>query len=73
MKYGDKPITDNAYMWRGDTPRKFSSITKMIAQAADSRVYGGIHYRFTQKITLKMTEELGDKIANLPLSSKGND
>ncbi|HSB91801.1 MAG TPA: vanadium-dependent haloperoxidase [Flavitalea sp.] len=73
MKYGDKPITDNAYNWRGDGPKKFSSITKMVAETADSRVYGGIHYRFTQKVTLKMTEELGDKIAQLPLVSKGHD
>jgi hypothetical protein len=73
LKYGDKPITDNAYMWRGDAPKKFPSITKMIAEAADSRVYGGIHYRFTQKITLKLSEELGTKVANLPLISKGND
>ena len=72
-KYGDKPITDNAYNWRGDKAKKFPSITKMVAESADSRVFGGIHYRFTQNITLKMAEGLGKKIAELPLVSKGND
>ncbi|QMU27521.1 vanadium-dependent haloperoxidase [Adhaeribacter radiodurans] len=64
---GDIPITDNAYFWRGDAPRHYASITEMNEEAAISRVYAGIHYRFTQNITIEMSKEIGNKIADIQL------
>ncbi len=69
-EFGDIPVTDNAYAWRGDAPRHYSSISELVEEAADSRVYGGIHYHFTQDITLEMGKELGDMIADIDLTPK---
>jgi hypothetical protein len=38
-------------------------------EAALSRVYAGIHYRFTQEVSIKMGIELGNKIADIRLIS----
>jgi len=64
---GDMPFSDDAYAWRGDAPRSYASLTALITEAARSRVYGGLHYQFTQDITVAMTKELGDKIADLQI------
>jgi hypothetical protein len=69
-EFGDIPITDNAYAWRGSAPRQYPSITKMAEEAAFSRLYAGIHYRFTQVITLEIGRELGNNIANINLTPK---
>jgi hypothetical protein len=67
-EFGDVPVTDNTYDWRGTPARHYASLTKLVEEAAVSRVYGGIHYRFTQNATLVIGKELGNKIADIKLS-----
>ena len=64
---GDIPVTDNAYDWRGLAPRQYASLTQLIEEAAVSRVYGGLHYQFTQDVSLEVGRELGNKIADINL------
>ena len=66
-EFGDIPVTDNAYDWRGLAPRHYASLTALIEEAAISRLYGGIHYRFTQNVTLTVGREIGNKIADINL------
>ncbi|MEO6001164.1 MAG: vanadium-dependent haloperoxidase [Chitinophagaceae bacterium] len=67
-EFGDIPVTDNAYGWRGSAPRQYSSLSQLIQEVADSRIYAGIHYRFTQNATVKLGKELGNIIADINLS-----
>ena len=69
-QYGDIAVTDNAYVWRGEAPRHFSSLTKLVEEAGDSRIYAGIHYRFTQEITIKFARDLGNTIYDINLTKK---
>lgn len=71
-EFGDIPVSDNGYGWRGSSPRNYASLSALAEEAAISRVYAGIHYRFTQNITLDMGKELGNKIADIKLSSGGH-
>jgi hypothetical protein len=57
---GDIPVTDNAYGWRGDLARQYSSISQLSLEAALSRVYGGLHYRFTEMVSIDMAIELAN-------------
>lgn len=66
---GDIPVTDDTYKWRGLPDRRYTSISKMAEEAALSRVYAGIHYKFTQYVTLEMGKQLGNTIANLDLKT----
>lgn len=68
-EFGDIQVSDNAYDWRGSATRHYASLSKYAAEAAVSRVYGGIHYRFTQNATLVIGRELGNKIADIRLST----
>jgi hypothetical protein len=61
-EFGDIPIADNTYGWRGDQPRQFNSISELRLEAAISRVYAGIHYRFTQLLSIDMGIELANEI-----------
>jgi hypothetical protein len=61
-EFGDIPVTDNTYGWRGDQPRQYNSISEMRKEASDSRVYAGIHYRFTQDASIEIAIELGNQI-----------
>jgi hypothetical protein len=69
-EFGDIPVTDNTYDWRGDAPRQYASITDLDKEVARSRVYGGIHYQFTMDITRQIGKELGNKIADIDLTPK---
>ena len=60
--FGDIPFTDDTYAWRGLPARHFSSLSALLEEAALSRLYGGIHYRFTQMVSIKMGIELGNEI-----------
>jgi hypothetical protein len=64
-EFGDIPVRDDAYAWRGLPARQFSSLSDLLAEAAVSRVYAGIHYQFTQDISIEMGKKLGDEIAEL--------
>ncbi|CAN5883120.1 vanadium-dependent haloperoxidase [soil metagenome] len=67
---GDIPVTDKAYAWRGDEPRQYASISKLDQEVAMSRVYAGIHYKFTMDNTRELGRELGNYIANIDLTPK---
>ncbi len=64
---GDIRVSDNTYAWRGSAPRNYASISKLLEEAAVSRIYGGLHYRFTQNISVDFGEDLGNKIADINL------
>ncbi len=66
-EYGDIPITDITYVWRGSGTREYASITELVNEAGFSRVLGGIHYQFTQDITTKLMKKLGNEIADINL------
>jgi hypothetical protein len=68
-EFGDIPVTDDSYTWRGAAPRQFSSLSKMVEEAGQSRVYGGIHYSFTQIATIEKGKEIGNLIADINLIS----
>jgi hypothetical protein len=61
-EFGDIAVTDNTYGWRGLPARQFSSLSKLRAEAAVSRVYAGIHYRFTQDASIDIGIDLGNQI-----------
>ncbi|OQP39810.1 hypothetical protein A4H97_16445 [Niastella yeongjuensis] len=66
--YGDIPVNDNAYNWRGLPARKFTSLSALLNEAAVSRIYGGLHYRFTQEISIRFGKDLGNEISNIRLT-----
>jgi hypothetical protein len=66
-EFGDVPVTDDTYAWRGVAPRKFSALSQMLAEAAESRIYAGIHYRFTQAVSIDMNSQLGNEIADMQI------
>jgi hypothetical protein len=68
-EYGDIDVTDNTYDWRGLPARHFTSLSNLLDEAAVSRVYAGIHYRFTQDVSIKVGKLLGDEIADIRLLS----
>jgi hypothetical protein len=61
-EFGDIPVRDDAYTWRGLPARQYNSLSALRREVAYSRIYAGIHYRFTQDISIAMGIELGDKI-----------
>lgn len=61
-EFGDIPVTDDTYGWRGLPARQYSSLSQLRLEAATSRVYAGIHYRFTQLVSIDMGIELGNHI-----------
>jgi len=65
--YGDIPISDNTYAFRGSAAREYASITELVNEAGLSRIYAGIHYRFTQEITVDIMKKLGNEIADINL------
>ena len=67
-RFGDIPVSDNTYIWNGSAPRQYSSVSKMAQEASISRLYAGIHYRFTQDLTVEIGNKFGDEIANLDLT-----
>jgi hypothetical protein len=69
-EFGDVPVTDDIYRFRGLPARTFPSITALVKEASDSRIYAGIHYRFTQDATIVFASELGNRVADIELISK---
>jgi len=65
--YGDIPVSDNTYAFRGSAAREYASITDLVNEAGLSRIYAGIHYRFTQEITVDLMKKLGNEIADINL------
>lgn len=67
-EFGDIPVNDDTYAWRNLPVRKFNSLSQLRTEAAVSRVYAGIHYQFTQDVSIEMGKALGDQIAALQLT-----
>jgi hypothetical protein len=61
-EFGDIPVTDNTYGWRGLPARQYSSLSQLRLEAAFSRIYAGIHYRFTQLTSIDMGIDLANEI-----------
>ncbi|MGZ8535652.1 MAG: vanadium-dependent haloperoxidase [Flavitalea sp.] len=70
-EFGDIPVVDNAYGWRGLPARHFSSLSQMRKEASDSRIYAGIHYRFTQDASIGIGIELGNQIDKIQVVGQG--
>ena len=68
-EFGDIPVIDNTYAWRGSGLRQYASISNLLKEVAYSRVLAGIHYQFTQDISVEMSQKLGNEIANIQLIS----
>jgi hypothetical protein len=66
-EFGDIPVIDDVYAWRGLGARKFNSLSQMIKEGALSRVYAGLHYQFTQDVSIEVMKGLGNEIANIQL------
>jgi hypothetical protein len=64
-EFGDIPVTDDLYSWRGLPVRQYSSLSQLLREAADSRIYAGIHYRFAQDVSVEMGIQLGNEIAKI--------
>jgi hypothetical protein len=62
-------FTDNTHDDRGLAPRSFTSFRQAAEEAAASRLYGGIHYRFGNENGLAAGGCLGNAAAQLPLRS----
>lgn len=67
-EFGDIPVSDDANAWKGMAPRHYPSLSAYAKEAAESRIYAGIHYRFTQDLSLVIGEELGNMIADIEVS-----
>ncbi len=63
--FGNIPATDDVYAWRAVPARHFNSLSQLLAEAAVSRVYAGIHYRFTQDASILINIALGNEIARV--------
>lgn len=69
-EFGDIPVTDNAYAWRGSAARPYASLSQLMEEQSTSRVYAGIHYPSTQAVSVQMGRALGNTIADLKLRLK---
>lgn len=61
-EFGDVPVTDDVYTWRGLAAREYSTLSELRQEASISRLYGGLHYLFTQDVSVQVGIELGDEI-----------
>lgn len=62
--FGDVPFTDHTHDLINLPPRSFNSFDEVADEAAFSRLYGGIHYRFDAENGLDGGRELGRYIIN---------
>ena len=59
---GDIPFNDTTHVARTDingNPRTFSSLSEMAREAANSRIYGGIHYKEAVELGMYQGERIG--------------
>ncbi len=56
------PITLHIYDYLGYAPRHYNTFTDMGADMADSRIYGGLHYRETQEKSLVQGKKVAQNI-----------
>jgi len=66
--FGATAFTDHTHDARGMAPRSFSSFADFAAEAAISRLYGGIHYRSAIELGLQQGRCIGGVAAALELA-----
>lgn len=64
-------FTDNSHAVRGFKPRSFESFFEFADEAANSRLYGGIHYRNSNEQGLKNGKRIGKNVCELKFKTKG--
>ncbi len=64
---GDIPVNDDTYAFRGLGARHYNSLTELLEEASVSRIYGGLHYRFTQNVSIETGKALGNEIADIQI------
>lgn len=62
--FGDMHITDYTHQELGYLPRSFDSFSEVALEAAYSRLYGGIHYKFDSNYGIQAGHILGRYILN---------
>ena len=65
---GPVAFTDHTHDGRGLAPRSFASFDEAAAEAANSRLYGGIHYRRAIEEGLRQGALVGDAVNRLRLT-----
>jgi hypothetical protein len=60
--FGGGPFVDDTKLRRGFAARSFANFTAMAEEAAASRLYGGIHFRFDNDDGLAVGDCVGNKI-----------
>ncbi len=61
----DYQLTDHTYDYAGMKPRTYYSFRAMAKEAGDSKIFGGIHYRFSVEAGLQEGNSVADNILNL--------
>ena len=64
-------FTDKSHVARGFKPRSFDSFYEFADEAANSRLYGGIHYRNSNEQGLKNGKRIGKNVCELQFKVKG--
>jgi hypothetical protein len=67
VQFGVVRFVDHTHDARGFAPRAFASFENAAAEAAISRLYGGIHYRAAIERGLTQGRCIGEAVAALPL------
>jgi hypothetical protein len=71
--FGDGPFVDDTKVRRGFAPRTFENFEEAADEAAISRLYGGIHYRFGNDHGLALGRCVADRIiSRVDLSPGGS-
>jgi hypothetical protein len=63
--FGNIPFTDHTNDSQGFAPRSFNTFDEVAAEAAVSRLYAGIHYRFDNETGLAEGDVVGQKVSGL--------
>jgi len=64
--FGDNyNITDHTYDYIGMLPRNFDSFSAMAREAADSKFYGGIHYKLSVDVGLEQGKAVAKNIESI--------
>jgi hypothetical protein len=66
--FGAIPFTDHTHDARGLPPRSFASFDDFAAEAAISRLYGGIHFRSAIERGLEQGRCIGSTVARVPMA-----
>ena len=68
VQFGNRyKITDHTYDYLGMASRTYSSFYEMAKEAADSKMYGGIHYQFSVDAGLQQGRQVAQNIETILL------